>query len=95
VSFTVIFGRKKEELTAKWKSLYNVKLNDLYSSSTILQVSKTKIMRWALYVARTGEKRSAFRVLVAKSEGKRPLGRTKRRCGIILSWISRNWEGEA
>jgi hypothetical protein len=95
VSFTVIFGRKKAEVTEERKSLYNVKLDDLYSSSNILQVSKSKIMRWAVYVARTEEKRSAFRVLVGKPEGKRPLGRTKRRCGIILRWISRKWEGEA
>jgi len=92
VSFTVKFGPKKEEVTEEWKCLYNVKLNYLYSLSNILQVSKPKIMRWAVYVARTGEKRIAFRVLVGKPEGKRPLCRTKRRCGIILRW---KLEGDA
>jgi len=47
------------------------------------------------HVARSGERRGAFRALVGKPEGKRPLGRTKCRWGIILSWISRKWEREA
>ena len=59
-----------------WK---NEELNDLYSSPNIVRVIKSRRMRWAGHVARMGEERGAYRVLVGKLEGKRPLGRTKRR----------------
>ena len=49
-------------------------------------------MRWAGHVARMGEERVAYRVLVGKPEGKRPLGRPRRRWWIILGWISRRWD---
>ena len=54
-------------------------LNDLYSSPNIVRVIKSRIMRWAGHVACMGEERGVYRVLVGKPEGKRPLGRPRRR----------------
>ena len=69
-----IFGPKKEEVTEEWRKLHNEKLNDLYSSSNIVRVIKSRRMRWATQVARMGKRRGAYRVLVGKLEGKGPLG---------------------
>ena len=60
--------------------MHNEELNDLYSSPNIVRVIKSRIMRLAGHVARMGEERGAYRVLVGKPEGKRPLGRPRRRC---------------
>jgi len=57
----------------------NEKLNDVYSSPIILQVKKSRRVRWAGYVERMGEGRSLYRVLVGQPEGKKPLGRHRRR----------------
>jgi len=59
--------------------LHNEELNDLYSSPNIVRVIKSRRMRLAGHVAHTGEERGAYRVLVGKPEGKRPLGRPRRR----------------
>ena len=59
--------------------MYNEELNDLYFSPSILRVIKSRRLRWAEHVARMGEERGAYRVLVGKPEGKRPLGRPRRR----------------
>jgi len=74
-----IFGPRRDEVTGEWRRLHNEELNDLYSSPNIVRVIKSKRMRWAGHVARMGEERGAYRVLVAKPEGKRPLGRPRRR----------------
>jgi hypothetical protein len=63
----------------EWRSLRNEELNDLYSSSTIIRVIKLRKMRWARHVARMGEGRGAYRILVGRPEGRRPLGRSRRR----------------
>jgi len=73
-----IFGPKRDEVTGEWRKLHNEELNDLYSPN-IVRVIKTRRMRWAGHVARMGEKRDVYRVLVGKPEGKRPLGRPRRR----------------
>jgi hypothetical protein len=73
-----IFGPKRDEVTGKWRKLHNEKLNDLYPSPSIVRVIKSK-MRWAGYVARMRKGRGVYRVLVRKPEGKRPLGRPRRR----------------
>ena len=57
--------------------MYNEALNDLYSSPKIVRVIKWRRMRWAGHVARMGEERVVYSVLVGKSEGKRPLGRPR------------------
>ena len=74
-----IFGPRRDEVTGEWRILHNEELNDPYSSPNIVRVIKSRRMRWAGHVARTGEERGACRVLVRKPEGKRPLGRPRRR----------------
>jgi hypothetical protein len=73
-----IFGPKRDEATGEWRRLHNGELNDLYSSPNIMRVIKSRRLRWAGYVARMGEKRGAYRILVGRPEGRRPLGRTRR-----------------
>ena len=72
-----IFGPRRDEVTGEWRRLHNEELNDLYSSPNIVRVMKSRRMRWAENVARIGEERGVYRVLVEKSEGKRPLGRPR------------------
>jgi hypothetical protein len=69
-----IFGPKRDEMTGEWRQLHNEELRDLYSLSSIIRIIKSRRMRWAGHVARMGEKRNAYRLLVAKPEEKRPLG---------------------
>jgi len=77
--FRRIFGPKRDEVTREWRKLHNEDLNDKYSSSNIVRVIKSRIMRWAGHIARMGERRGVYRVLVGKPEGKSPLGRPRRR----------------
>jgi len=74
-----IFGPRRDEVTAEWRRLHNEELNDLYSSPNIVRVIKSRRLRWAGHVARMGEERGVYRVLVGKPEGKRLLGRPRRR----------------
>jgi len=74
-----IFGPRRDEVTGEWKRLHNEELNDLYSSHNIVRGIKSRKMRWAGHVARMGEERGVYRVFVGKPEGKRPLGRPRRR----------------
>ena len=74
-----VFGPKRDEVTGEWRKLHKEELNDLYSLPNIVQVVKSRRTRWAGHVARMGEDRGEHRVLVGKPEGKRPLGRPKRR----------------
>ena len=74
-----IFGPRRDEVTGEWRRLHKKELNDLYSSPNIVRVIKSRRMRWAGHVARLGEERGLYRVLVRKPEGKRPLGRPRRR----------------
>ena len=74
-----IFGPRRDEVMGEWGRLHNEELNDLYSSPNIVRVIKSRRMRWAGHVARVGEERGVYRVLVGKPEGKRPLGRPRRR----------------
>ena len=73
-----IFGHTKNEVTGEWSKLHNEELNDLHRSPNIFRVIKSRRMRWAGHVARMGEGRGVYRVLVGKPEGKRPLGRPRR-----------------
>jgi hypothetical protein len=74
-----IFGPKRDEATAEWRRLRNEGLNDLYSSPTIIRLIKSRRMRWEGHVARMGEKRGVYRILVGRPEGKRPFGIPRRR----------------
>jgi hypothetical protein len=74
-----IFEPKRDEVTGKWRKLHNEELNDLYSSPSVDWVIKSRRMRWAGQVACMGDRRGSYRVLMGKSEGKRPLGRPRRR----------------
>jgi hypothetical protein len=74
-----IFGPKGDEAIGEWRRLYNEELNDLYSSPNIIRVNKSRRTRWAGYVARIREKGGAYRSLFGRPEGRRPLGRPKRR----------------
>jgi hypothetical protein len=74
-----IFGPKGNETTREWRRLHKEELNDLYSSPNIIRVIKSRRMRWAGHVARMGEKRGAYRILVGTPEGRRPLGRPRLR----------------
>jgi hypothetical protein len=74
-----IFGPKRDGVTGEWRRLHNEKLNDLYSSPNIIWVIKLRRMRWAGHVARMGEGRGAYRILVGRPEGRKPLGRLRRR----------------
>jgi len=74
-----IFGPKRDEVTGERRKLHNEELNDLYFSPNIVRVVKSRRMGWAGHLARRGETRGIYRVLVGKPEGKRPLGRPRRR----------------
>jgi hypothetical protein len=72
-----IFGPNRHEVTGGWRKLQNEELHRLYSSPSIIRMIKSRRMRRAGHVARMGEKRNAYRILVGKPEGKRPLGRPR------------------
>ena len=74
-----IFGPRKDEVTGEWRRLHNEELNDLYCSPNIVRVIKSRRMRWAGHVARMGDERGVYRILVWKPEGRRPLGGPRRR----------------
>ena len=74
-----IFGPRRDEVTGDWRRLHNEELNDLYTSLNIVRVIKSRRMRWTDHMARMGEERGVYRVFVGKPEGKRPLGRPRRR----------------
>jgi hypothetical protein len=74
-----IFVSKRDEVTGEWRKLHNEDVHDRYCSPTILRVIKSRRLRWAGHVARMGEGSGVYRVLVGKPEGKRQLGRPRRR----------------
>jgi len=74
-----IVGPKRDEVIGEWRILHNEELNNLYSSPSIVRVIKSRRIRWAGHVGHMGEGRGVYRVLVRKPEGRRPLGRPRRR----------------
>jgi hypothetical protein len=74
-----VFGLKRDEVTGEWRKLHNKELGDLYSLLSIIRIIMSRRMRWVGHVARIGKKRNAYRFLVGKPEGKRLLGRPRRR----------------
>jgi hypothetical protein len=84
--------------TGDWRRLHNEELNDLYSSPNIIRVIKSRRLRWAGHVVRMGEERSAYRILVGRPEGRRPLRRPRRRWEDNIKmdirevgWEDMNW----
>jgi hypothetical protein len=75
----IIFGPKRDELTVGWRKLHNEEPYNLYSSLNTVRMIKSWRKRWVEHIARRREKRNAYRILVGKPEGKRPLGRRRRR----------------
>jgi len=96
-----IFGPKRGEVTGEWRKLHNEELNDLYSSPNIVRVIKSRRMRLAGHVARTGERRGVYRVLMEKPEGKRAPVRPRHRWEDNIkmdiqevgcrAWIGSHW----
>jgi hypothetical protein len=74
-----IFGPKRDEVTGEWRKLHNEELHNFYSSPDIIRQVKSRRMRWAGHVARMREERKLYKVLVGNPEGKRLLGRPRRR----------------
>ncbi|KAJ4429380.1 hypothetical protein ANN_21537 [Periplaneta americana] len=74
-----IFGSKRDEVTGEWRKLRNTELHAFYSSPDIIRNIKSRRLRWAGHVAHMGESINAYSVLVGRPEGKRPLGRPRRR----------------
>jgi hypothetical protein len=73
-----IFRLRRDDVTGDWRKLHNEELHNLYSSPNLIRIIKSRRMRWAGHVRRMGETRNAYRILVGKPDGKRPLGRPKR-----------------
>jgi hypothetical protein len=90
-----IFVQKGNEVTGSWIKLHNEELHDLYSSPSIIKIIKSRRMKWAGHVSRLGEKRNAYRLLVGKPEGKRPLGRPRQRWldNIKMDLLEIDWSG--
>jgi sorting nexin-29 len=90
-----IFGPKMDEVTGEWRKLHSGELRNLYSSPDIIRQIKSRRMRWAGHVARMGEGRNVYRVLVEKPEGKRLLERPRRRWedGIKMDLREIGWGG--
>jgi hypothetical protein len=74
-----MFGPKRDGMMGGWRKLHNEELHNLYSSPSVIRIINSRRMRWAGHVAGMGEKRNAYRLLVGKLEGKKPLGRPRRR----------------
>jgi len=90
-----ILGRKRDEVTEEWRKQNNEELNDLHSSPSIVRVIKSRRMRWVGHLARMGERRGVYRVLVGKPDGKTPLGRHRHRweCNIKMDLHEMECEG--
>jgi hypothetical protein len=82
-----IFGPNRDEVTGGWRKLHNEELHGLYSSPSIVRVIKARRMRWAGHVARMGEVRGVYNIFIGRPEGRRPLGRPRRRWETTLRWI--------
>ena len=76
---STILGPKRDEVKGEWKIPPDEQPDDLYSSPNMIRIIKLRIIRWAVHVARFGERRGAYRILVGKSEVTRQHGKSKHR----------------
>jgi hypothetical protein len=90
-----IFGPWKDEVKRDWRTLHNEELHNLYFLPNIIRLIKSRRMRWVVHVARMGQTRNAYRILVGKPEGKRRLGRRRRRWvdNIKMDLRETGWDG--
>jgi hypothetical protein len=90
-----IFRLKRDEVTGEWRRLHNEELNALCSSPNIIQVIKSRRMRWVGHVARMGEGRGAYRILVGRPKGRRQLGgpRSRWEDNIKMDFKEVGWGG--
>jgi hypothetical protein len=90
-----IFGPKRDEVTGDWRKLHNEELRNLYSSPKVVRMIKSRRMRWAGHVPRMREKKNAYMLLVGKLNGKRPLGKPRRRWvySIKIDLKEKRWDG--
>jgi hypothetical protein len=93
-----IFGPKRDEATGDWRRLHNEELNDLYPSPNIIRVIKSRRMTWAGHVARMGQERGTYQILVGRPKGRQPLGRPRHRLEDNIKmdlrevgWVGMNW----
>jgi hypothetical protein len=70
-----ICGLKKDEVPGEWRKLHNEELRNLFSSPSIIRMLESRKMRWMGHIARKGEKRNVYRLLMGKAKGERPLGK--------------------
>jgi hypothetical protein len=97
-----VFGLRRDEVTGEWRKLHNEEFHDLYSYPSIIRIMKSRRMRWAGHVARMRKKRNAYRLLVGKPEGRRPLERPRSRWLdnirmhlVEVGWGDVDWTGLA
>jgi hypothetical protein len=79
-----IFGPKRDKVTGEWRKLHNEEVHILYSFPNFIRQIKSRRMRWVEHAAHMGEERKLYKVLVGKPEGKRPLGRPRRRWEDVI-----------
>jgi hypothetical protein len=91
----LVYAILRDEVTGGWRKLHNEELHNLYPSPSIIRMTKSRRMRLAGHVARMGEKRNANRILVGMPEGKRPLGRPRRKWvdNIKMDLREIGWDG--
>jgi hypothetical protein len=89
-----IFGPKTDEVTGEWRKVHNRELHDLHYSPSIIRIIKVRRMRWAEHVAQMGEKRNAYRLLMGKPEGRRPIRKPRRRWldNIMMDLVEVGWD---
>jgi hypothetical protein len=90
-----IFGQRRDDVMGGWKKLHDEELRDLYSSPSIIRMVISRRMRWTGHLARMGEKRNTYRLLVGKPEGIRSLGRPSCMCldNIKMDLEDIEWSG--
>jgi hypothetical protein len=86
---------RRDEVAGRWRKLHNEELRDMHASRSIIRMIKSRRMRWVGRVARMGAKRKVYRLLVRKPEGKRPLGRPRRRWvyNVMMDLGEKGWSG--